>query len=574
MFREWYGPLLQDLEDRGLVDPREIGHGGMGHVLRVWDTELDRPIAVKVITQLAARRPANIRRFQTEMRLLGQIRHPSIVTVYGGRMNDDFAYFLMSYVQGGNLRHHLDHRRTVGLPFSIRETVDCLRPIAEALDAIHHMNPPVIHRDIKPANILIPDNDDGLKASVLTDFGISQVIGDPRLTQVGTVIGSERYLAPERYNETTAGPLNGIRSDNYALALVACEMLTLTPLFTTMSLEQWRFGARPLRIDSTSLAPGDRRQAEALTGLFQWLLSPEPSHRPSSAVAAVDSLAALTTAGGAVRSLGPVPASAHRPRPPAVPVSAGAPEPAGYREHPDHRDHPDIPDLSDYSLPPESRPVPTGRPRPSPPPAERRQRSPSPAGDVTGSTGHSTVARFRRRRISLVATGVLLVLAVAAVFLTVTLRGAEADSDTGGTATTTGPTWPVTHADLVDEFPRLLPPRPGTVSDLGFMCDPSPPSDGQLVVISCHGDSSTITLARYPTIALRDEHHPGHDPGNGTERCAGMVTVPGSADTTLLLPRDLPVSITVAAPTDTVHAFLDELCPEAGKPEEPQTFQL
>jgi serine/threonine protein kinase len=541
----------------------------MGHVLRVWDTELDRPIAVKVITEGAARRPENVRRFQAEMRLLGQIRHPSIVTVYGGRMNDDFAYFLMSYVPGGNLRHHLDQRQTVGLPFSIQETVDCLRPIADALDAIHNMNPPVIHRDIKPANILIPDRSDGLKESVLTDFGISQVIGDPRLTQVGTIIGSERYLAPERYSETTTEPQSGIRSDNYALALVAWEMLTLTPLFTTMSLEQWRFSSRPMRVTPTSLAPGDRRQAEALTGLFEWLLSPEPSHRPSSAVAAVNSLAALATAGGTVRSLGPVPASAYRP----LPTSGqDRPRPAVSTGYPEY------PAPSDHSLPHESGPFTPAPPRSHPYPSPPQDHPGHRTGESTGATGSTSVAVFRRRRIILATVVVLLVLAVSGLFLTMNHHDAAEGSGTGeaGPTTVDSRGWTNNHADLVNEFPWLLSSQPGSLSDLGLVCEPAAPGDDQLVAIACHGSSATVTLARYPTIALRDEHRPDGLQAPGRTHCVDLVT--DSVDTTWLLPLNLPVVVIVTAPADIIHSFVGELCPDtgagAGKNVHPQTFQL
>lgn len=531
--QEWYRLLLQDLESRGLSNPQEIGRGGMGHVLRAWDNDLDRWIAIKVITPAAGSSPEHVRRFQAEMRLLGRIHHASVVTVHGGRITDHFAYFLMSYVDGDDLRHQINHRRTLGRPFNVRDTVDYLRPIADALDALHQMNPPVIHRDIKPANILIPDNPDGMATTVLTDFGISLVAGDTRLTQVGTVIGSEKYMAPERYRNGTSGSHQSeIRADNYALALVAWEMLTLTPLMDTMSLEQWRFGTRDPRLTAHQLAAGERGKAESLTGLFGWLLSTAESQRPASARTAIDSLAAFaSTADQASQVLGSVPVSAY---------GSALDGPLSPTDSPDPR-----------------------RPRPSYPASSRpgtnnRERS----TDTTPRPVDRREMTFRRRRRTAVVTLVLLVvLAVGGFVGQRMLHDDTTPNDLTDSRAGTGDEWAPHQAPIVDSFPLLVPRQPGFVGETGLRCEPSTPGDGKLALINCSAPSITVELARFPSTDIRNRTYHEYPADHGVAQCPGTMILRDLADRTLFLPDNMPVSVTVTATAHTVETFLDALCP-------------
>lgn len=287
-------PLRPELTQRGFTAITEIGRGGMGYVLRAWDPDLERWVAIKVITRFAASNPENVRRFRSEMRLLGRIHHPAVITVYDGTMRDDLAYFLMPYIPGGTLEQLINQRCAIQRPFAVQEVVDRLRPIAEALDTIHSMHPPVIHRDVKPSNILVPGRGSGRSNAVLTDFGISLVGGDTRFTSTGIVIGSEQYMAPDRFSAEHGDDDGGPAADNYALALIAWEMLTLTSMYSTMSRQNWRFGRRVPQIPHGRLAAADLGKEPALNELLATLLANDPRQRPASAVEALERLEQVT----------------------------------------------------------------------------------------------------------------------------------------------------------------------------------------------------------------------------------------------------------------------------------------
>lgn len=306
--------LRPELIQRGFTRITEIGRGGMGYVLRAWDVDLERWVAIKLITRFAASNPENVRRFRSEMRLLGRINHPAVVTVYDGKMTDDFAYFLMSYVPGGSLEQLLEQRRERRQSFTLREVVDYLQPVADALDATHAMTPPVVHRDIKPANILTPGPGGGRSPSVLTDFGISLVGRDTRFTSTGIVIGSEKYMAPERFTAVLPDDDGGPSADNYALALIAWEMLTLTPVFSTMTRQKSRFDRPIPDILPGALAPADHGCEKSVNRVFRRLLAHDPGDRPARAS---DALTELERA--AARGPGRTLTSSTRP------VEAGAP---------------------------------------------------------------------------------------------------------------------------------------------------------------------------------------------------------------------------------------------------------
>lgn len=284
--------LRSALTRQGLTRISEIGAGGMGAVLRAWDDAIGRWVAVKVITSFAAGDPENVRRFRGEMRLLGRIDHPAVVRIHSGHMSENLAFFLMDYVPGGNLEQLIHQHRAVMKPFTVREVAHYLAPIADALDAIHTMTPAVIHRDIKPANILIPERSP--KTSVLTDFGISLVSGDTRLTSSEIVVGTEMYMAPERFEaEGGEGPA-GALADNYGLALVAWEMLALRPLFVTMGRGDWWSGRRRAELPTDALAPVDSSSRGKIDAVFRTALASDPGQRFMKARDLIDQLLRAT----------------------------------------------------------------------------------------------------------------------------------------------------------------------------------------------------------------------------------------------------------------------------------------
>ena len=201
---------------------RVLGHGGMGMVVLGRDRALDRPVAIKVISPDIDVTARHRQRFLQEARIVANLRHPNIVSVYAAGESGGLLYFVMEYVPGESLRDLLTRDRccTPGRAERV------LRDLADALAFAHARG--VVHRDIKPENVLL-DHDTG--RAMLADFGVAQaLVADPeeRLTGPGVVVGSPQYMSPEQ----AAGEreLDG-RSDIYGLGLVGYEMLSGAPAF-------------------------------------------------------------------------------------------------------------------------------------------------------------------------------------------------------------------------------------------------------------------------------------------------------------------------------------------------------
>ncbi len=184
-----------------------IGRGGMGTVYKGYDPQLDRLVAIKAINFTDSSLRA---RFRREARIVGQLNHPSIVTVYDVGEVGDLAYIVMELIEGQTLADLLPSR----LPWP--EAVKLLVPVCRALDYAH--NHGVIHRDVKPANILLaPDG-----CVKLTDFSIARFEAALGLTKPGAVLGTPLYMAPEQRDGETADR----QADIFALGVILFELIT------------------------------------------------------------------------------------------------------------------------------------------------------------------------------------------------------------------------------------------------------------------------------------------------------------------------------------------------------------
>ena len=194
---------------------RLLGQGGMGAVYLARDLTLDRPVAIKVISQEVAAGDELHERFLREARLVARLRHPNIVTVFSAGAADGQLYFVMELVPGESLRELIQREGRLDPP-------KVHRLVGELAMALHHAHEHgVIHRDVKPENILV-DRETG--RPMLTDFGIARALEkEGTLTGLGVLLGSPRYMSPEQ--ATGDATIDG-RSDLYALSLVGYEMLT------------------------------------------------------------------------------------------------------------------------------------------------------------------------------------------------------------------------------------------------------------------------------------------------------------------------------------------------------------
>ena len=202
---------------------RVLGKGAMGVVYEGRDPNLDRAVAIKTIRVQNLTPEAAIEyegRFRTEARSVARLSHPNIVSVFDSGQDGDIAYLVMEFIQGEDLKQHLE----CGARFSVRSSVVMVHELLMALDHAHRQN--VVHRDIKPANMLM----EVTGRIKLTDFGVARIQepDEATLTKVGGAVGTPKYMSPEQAN----GMRGDSRSDIFSTAVVLYELLTGTVPFT------------------------------------------------------------------------------------------------------------------------------------------------------------------------------------------------------------------------------------------------------------------------------------------------------------------------------------------------------
>jgi serine/threonine protein kinase len=192
----------------------ELGKGGMGKVYKAYDTVLNRPVAIKILSENTNQRQAT--RFLQEAHILATLNHPNIVQIFDMGEWQDSLFFAMEYVEGETLdRYRNKHELTILQFLQLMETV------ATATAYLHERH--ILHRDLKPANIMV---EQGGRVKIM-DFGLAKLRSSERkLSQEGTFMGTLGYMAPEQYEGDSQ--LCDERSDVYALGIILYELLTGT----------------------------------------------------------------------------------------------------------------------------------------------------------------------------------------------------------------------------------------------------------------------------------------------------------------------------------------------------------
>lgn len=203
---------------------RLLGRGGMGEVYEAEHTVKKFTVALKLMSQAVSQDPVFRKRMEREALITGRLLEPHVVPIHDYGEIDGQLFVEMRLIEGTDLGSMLEEHG----PLPPARAVAIIHQIASALDAAHAAG--VTHRDVKPPNILVTRDE----FAYLVDFGIASARTDEKLTQLGTAVGTFKYMAPERFTNDEVTK----RADIYALACVLYECLT---------------GAAPYRADSTGV---------------------------------------------------------------------------------------------------------------------------------------------------------------------------------------------------------------------------------------------------------------------------------------------------------------------------------
>ena len=253
-----------------------LGVGGMSTVHLAFDSRLERYVALKLLAEHLADDPTFVSRFRREALAAARLVHPNIVQVFdfGFDSGHHQHFIVMEHVSGNSCAELLrDHGR-----LGVAQSVGIVTQACRGLDYAHRNG--VVHRDVKPGNLLVSDQD----VVKLADFGIARATDQSSITQVGSVLGTAAYLAPEQARGDEAGP----RADLYSLGVVTYQLISgrlpyEAGSLSELALKQQR--ERPVPLDD--LVPeAPHPLAQAVAGA----LAIDPRGRPEDAMLFADEL--------------------------------------------------------------------------------------------------------------------------------------------------------------------------------------------------------------------------------------------------------------------------------------------
>jgi hypothetical protein len=257
---------------------RVIGTGGMGVVLKAFDTELNRPVAIKVLAPHVSHSAAARQRFAREGRAAAAVVHEHVVAIHNVESEGEVPFLVMQYVAGESLQARVERQG----PLGTHEMLRIASQAAAGLAAAHEQG--LVHRDMKPANLLL---ETGVERALLTDFGLARAMDDASLTHTGIVAGTPHYMSPEQAD----GRMVDQRSDLFSLGSVLYFMAAGHPPFRA---------ERPMAVLHRICHDRHRslRDIRAdipppLSAIIDRLLEKKPTRRPGSAADLQQALARL-----------------------------------------------------------------------------------------------------------------------------------------------------------------------------------------------------------------------------------------------------------------------------------------
>lgn len=195
-----------------------IGRGGMGMVLKGYQRELGRFVAVKVMAPHLAANGSARKRFAREARAAAAIVHPHVMPIHSVQASVRLPYLVMPLLSCESLQQRLDREG----PLDVKEVLRIGNQVAAGLAAAHAQG--LVHRDVKPANILL---EKGVDRVLLTDFGLARAVDDASLTRTDVIAGTPQFMSPEQ----ARGEFVDTRSDLFSLGSVMYAMCTGRPPF-------------------------------------------------------------------------------------------------------------------------------------------------------------------------------------------------------------------------------------------------------------------------------------------------------------------------------------------------------
>ncbi|MCW5628724.1 MAG: serine/threonine protein kinase [Rhodoferax sp.] len=257
---------------------RVLGKGAMGTVYEARDPNLERRVAIKTIA-VHGLSPEGVEdyeaRFRTEARSAARLQHPNIVSVYDSGRDGETAYLVMEYVEGQDLKHHLDS----GVAFTLEQTLRIMRDLLAALAYAHAQN--IVHRDVKPANLMI-EADGRVK---LTDFGVARIQDAADATRTrGAMVGTLKYMSPE---QVQGQPVDA-RADLFSAGIVLYQLLTARQPFRGDN--EFAIIAQIVGVDPPAPTTVQPALPAAIDGVLARALAKAPQQRFAGARAFHDAL--------------------------------------------------------------------------------------------------------------------------------------------------------------------------------------------------------------------------------------------------------------------------------------------
>ena len=266
---------------------RLLGSGGMGSVYLARHTKLGREVALKVLATHRLADPRMQSRFESEMRAVGRLSHPNIVTAHDAREIEGTAVLVTEFIDGLDLGQLVD----AGGPLRTPDACEIVRLVAVAMQYTHEQG--FVHRDIKPSNIMLSRTGE----VKLLDLGIARFqYGDPdrmEITGTGQAMGTADYVAPEQVTDSRSVD---IRADIYALGCTLMKLLTGAAPFTGQK-HQTPFAKMTAHVSTPpprlkDLLPSVPKE---LALLVDSMLQKDPARRPQTPIDVAQKLSKLCT---------------------------------------------------------------------------------------------------------------------------------------------------------------------------------------------------------------------------------------------------------------------------------------